>query len=646
MARPVMLGNGSLLVGLNEKGLVHDFYFPYVGQENLANARSSEHLVGVWVDNKFSWINDDGWQLEIDFESDALVSRITAQNDELGVKLEFSDFVDSQYTAFCRRIKVTNISDEKREIRLFMHQLFMISNRGRGDTVLFVPQGSYLYDYKGRCALLISARDSRGRFFDQFSVGNYGIEGKEGTFKDAEDGYLEGNLVEHGSVDSVIRISLELDARASDHVDYWVIASFSQYDAESIHKIFCQEGLHSRLDYTRGVWRRWLSVAGPHINKVDQVYQYLVRKSLMVIKAHIDNRGGIIASGDSSIYNYGRDYYSYVWPRDGALTMLTLMKYGYRQEAKRFFEFCIDTINPHGYMMHKYQPDRSIGSTWHPLMHKHHPELAIQEDETALVICALYYYFEKFDEPEFLERVYSSMVRPAANFMAGFIDDQTDLPHASYDLWEERFGTHTFTAAVTERALLASAALAEQLGHGDSSEAWRRAAKRIDGAFDKLYSDELNCYRKSQLLNPDSSIDFDNTIDISTVFGIMEFGGAHAKNGRFSHSVETAIQKLYNQSPSGGVIRYENDNYFLKDQRYPGNPWIICTLWLARYYIYTNQTRKARELVDWAISTAQPSGILAEQIDPDDKSQVGVSPLVWSHAELADTLLLLTEQKD
>jgi glucoamylase len=51
-------------------------------------------------------------------------------------------------------------------------------------------------------------------------------------------------------------------------------------------------------------------------------------------------------------------------------------------------------------------------------------------------------------------------------------------------------------------------------------------------------------------------------------------------------------------------------------------------------------------LINWATSTALPSGILAEQVDPADKTQVGVSPLVWSHAELADTLLLFYKTSD
>ncbi|MBX4201602.1 hypothetical protein KW803_01745 [Candidatus Saccharibacteria bacterium] len=639
MGRTVMLSNGQMMVGLDEHGLVHDFYFPYVGEDNLTNARSLQHLIGIWVDGNFSWLKDPAWQKTIDFEADALISKMSAQRDDLGIRLEFSDFVDSQHTAFCRRIRVINLDDSKHEVRVFMHQVFQISHQGRADTILYVPQGSYLYDYKGRCSLLISAVDGAGQPFDQFSIGNFGIEGKEGTYRDAEDGQLDGNLVEHGSVDSVIRCSLQIEAKSDDYIDYWVVASYSQNDAESIHNQLVHQGLHSRLDQTRAYWRSWLATASGQIEKIGEHHRNMFTKSLMVIKAHVDKRGGIIASGDSSIYNYGRDYYSYVWPRDAALTLLPLISLGFSEEPKRFFEFCHDTIHPKGYMMHKYQPDRSIGSTWHPLIHQHHPELAIQEDETALVIFALAKYHEKFGDKEFLHKMYEPLVKPAANFMSTFFDDQTNLPHASYDLWEERFGTHTYTVVVTKAALEGAAFLAESLDHQDTASQWRKAAARISDALDQLYSDEIAAFRKSQYLKPDGEVDYNNTLDMSSMHAFLEFYPDRMSTENYKKMAETIQQKLLNSSPAGGVVRYEHDNYFLTNQQYLGNPWIICSFWMARYYIKTNQNDKAEELINWCLATATPSGMLAEQVDPQDRKQVGVSPLVWSHVEVVNTLL-------
>ena len=641
MGRPVILGNNHMLVGLNEHGLVHDFYFPYVGQENLTTARSIHHLIGVWVDDKFSWLDDGRWEIIPDFEVDALVGKTTAENIHLEIRLVFTDFVDSEFNAFCRRIEIVNNSDRKREIRLFMHQAFEISRLGRSDTAIYVPDGNYIYDYKGRCALLISAVNGRGEPFDQFAIGNYGIEGKAGTYKDAEDGNLDGNLVEHGSVDSVVRQSIQIEAGQNEIVDYWVIAAFSQLDAESIHGEIKRQGLHTRLDLTRASWRKWLSIADSSISKIASEHQGIFKKSLMLIKVHTDRRGGIIASGDSSIYNYGRDYYNYVWPRDGGLTMLTLIRLGFQDEPKKFFEFCIDTISPEGYMMHKYQPDRSIGSTWHPLMHRHHPELAIQEDETAIVVYAMTKYFDRFADEKFLSHAYHNFIVPAANFMCNFIDSSTNLPHASYDLWEERFGTHTYTVVLTIASLTEAARLADTMSHPDIARTWRSAAERIQNNLNTLYDDQRNSFGKGLLLTQSGEIEKNSTIDISTLYSFIEFSPNSIKDEKVQNTADTAIRTLLNSSPAGGVVRYEHDNYFLADKSHLGNPWMICTLWVAQYYILTGNTTDAKVLIDWVIAKGNNSGTLAEQADPVNGQQIGVSPLVWSHAELINTLLAL-----
>src|SRR5271170_3552042 len=99
MGRPVVLSNGQLFVGLDESGLVHDFYYPYVGLENLTNARSIQHKIGVWVDNEFSWTDDGSWYIKVDFETDAMVSDIQLKSDKLGVSLHLQDFVDTIHNA-------------------------------------------------------------------------------------------------------------------------------------------------------------------------------------------------------------------------------------------------------------------------------------------------------------------------------------------------------------------------------------------------------------------------------------------------------------------------------------------------------------------------------------------------------------------
>lgn len=647
MGRPVMLGNGALTVGLNEQGLVHDFYYPYVGLDNLTTARSMHHKIGIWVDGIFSWVDDGSWEISVDFEVNALVSDITMVNKGLGLELHTVDFVDNQCNAFCRQIAVTNAGSQARHVRLFMHQVYQISRAGRADTAMFVPEEHYLLDYKGRCCLLIYGQDQTGQVFDQFSVGNYGIEGKEGTYKDAEDGELTDNAVEHGGVDSVIRLSADLESGASSTFDYWTVAADSQQSAESIHMVLKQDGLSRRLDTVRDYWDNWLSVGAERMRSVDDAYKPLVKKSLMVIKAHTDKRGGIIASCDSSIYNYGRDYYSYVWPRDGAYAMWPLIRLGYTEEPKKFFEFCRDILSPEGYLMHKYQPDKAIGSTWHPLLHGKHAELAIQEDETASVIYMIGEYFGHTQDSEFVASLYATFIQSAADFMASFLDEQTNLPHASYDLWEEKFLTNTYSAAITYQALLVAAECAERFEYPDDAVRWRQAAATITGGSDAFFDSAESgrgAYRKGYLLQEDGSLHYDNTLDISSLYGVVMYGLKPANAPEVLSTVALIEKTLLDQSPSGGVGRYEHDSYFEVAKNYQGNPWFVTTLWMAQYYAKVGDLEAAHGIMRWAMDRALPSGILSEQINPVDSTPLSVTPLVWSHAEFINTALDLAKK--
>ncbi|MCA9318731.1 glycoside hydrolase family 15 protein [Candidatus Saccharibacteria bacterium] len=639
MGRPVILGNGSLTVGLNETGLVHDFYYPYVGLENLTTSRSTHHKIGIFVDGKFSWVDDGSWQTTVDFSDEALISTIIMDSASLQVSLELHDFVDYEYNAFCRQVIVHNRSSVPRTIRVFFHQVFQISRGGRADTALYVPDDEYILDYKGRCSLLIHSRTDDGVPFDQYCVGNYAIEGKEGTWKDAEDGELSGNAVEHGGVDSVIANTIAVDAGGARGLQYWIVCADSQFGAERIHTQLLEHSVVSRFDATREHWRHWLSKAEKSINHFSETEQSAVKKSLLVIKAHTDRRGGVIASCDSSIYNFGRDYYSYVWPRDGCYVMWPLIRLGYTEEPQKFFQFCRDIMHPDGYMMHKYQPDKAIGSTWHPLIHGRHMELAIQEDESAIVLFMLAEFYNESGDKEFVGSLYNTLIQPMANFLAGFIDKETGLPHASYDLWEEKFETHTYTTALTLRALEEAANFADLFEYPDDGVKWRSVAETIAQNLDAFFEPERGILRKGFLLQPDGSLQFDNVLDVSSAFGAMMFASKAFGPQRIRATYEAIEATLLDTSPSGGSPRYEHDTYFASQPAHMGNPWFVTTLWIAQYYLQVHRNADAERLLDWTLKNRLPSGVLSEQINPTDSTPLSVLPLVWSHAELINLLL-------
>jgi GH15 family glucan-1,4-alpha-glucosidase len=643
MGRPVVLSNGQLFVGLDEHGNVHDFYYPYVGLDNLTNARSPEHKIGVWVDGQFSWTNDGSWDTTIDFSPDMLVSTVILRSSTFGINVELHDFVDSQSNAFIRRITVTNHADYTREIRIFTHQVFQISRAGRADTAVYVPDDHYILDYKGRCCLLIGGRFTDGGEFDQFAIGNYAIEGKAGTFMDAEDGELSGNPVEHSDVDSVLRFRRELPAHGSCGIDYWIVAADSQSDGLVIHADLRARGANERFEQTVASWRKWLAPAMVTSAKYDRALGVELQKSLLIIKAHCDDRGSILASGDSSIFNYGRDYYCYCWPRDAAYAIWPMIRLGMYDEARRFFDFARDTMHADGYLMHKYQPDRAIGSTWHPLLHGRYQELAIQEDETAIVIFMLGEYYRQSGDKAYIENAFDSFIAPCATFMANFIDASTSLPHASYDLWEQKFLTSTYTVCTVIAALETAAELAEAIWRSESNAVlWRQTAQSMRDNLQALCH-PIGYFRKGFLLQPDGNLQYDDTLDISNLYGPYMFAKLPSQDERMVSTLLAVEKRLLNTSPIGGVIRDEHDGYFLEKTKYKGNPWAVCSLWLAQYYQSLHRTEDAQALTAWSLARMQPSGALSEQFDPETGAAIGVTPLVWSHAELINTLLDLKQ---
>jgi len=290
-----------------------------------------------------------------------------------------------------------------------------------------------------------------------------------------------------------------------------------------------------------------------------------------------------------------------------------------------------------GYLMHKYQPDRAIGSTWHPLIHNNRKELAIQEDETAIVVFMLGEYLKYTGDQHFVDKMYDTLVKPAADFMNDFIDVESRLPHASYDLWEEKFLVNTYTTAITYQALVTASKMATVAGNTADSEKWNSTAELLLSRSDAFYNVERGTLNKGYLLSSEG-LTVDSTLDVSSFYGAYLFG-YYIDESHITSTLSVIENELLDISPSGGSARYENDNYFRSNPAYKGNPWFVTTLWLAQCYAKNGQQEKAKKYIDWALSKALSSGLLSEQISPEDSKIVGVTPLVWSHAELVNTIL-------
>lgn len=646
MPRDTVTGNGNLLVALDSKGMLRDLYFPYVGMEDQISYQHL-HRIGVYVDHQFSWLNQKNWEHTSDYIDDTIVTDSHARSEHFELDIDFNDFVYPTENVLIRKMVIHNHADRDRSVKLFFGQDFHLYGDKQQDTAFYEPEHKAIIHYRKRRYFLISGLTEDKEGVDSFTTGKSEYRGLEGTWRDAEDGHLHQHAIEQGSVDSTVEFDLSVEKNSSVTLYYWICAGKELEDVINLHKFVMDETPEKLLKNTINYWQSWVSKEHQKTLAIPMDLQDAYRQSLLIMRTQIDNRGAIIAANDSDIMKFNKDTYTYMWPRDGGWVAIALDNAGYGEISKRFFEFCAEVMPKEGYLMHKYNPDRSVGSSWHPWYKDGKKQLPIQEDETAIVIHSLCKHFHHYGDIEFIQKMYDPLIRKAGNFMLGFVDEKTDLPLQGYDLWEEKRGVFSYTCGATYAGLMAAAHLSEVLGHFNHHRRYEKMALRIKEATIKyLYDEEEGRFLKCIEVNEDTGeIKKDYTIDAS-IHGLWMFGLLPPDDPKIISTNEAIFEALHVNTEVGGLARYQNDHYQRVHADYqdiPGNPWIITTLWHAQWKMALAQKeedlKEVEEYLRWVMGHMNKAGILAEQLNPFNGEHLSVAPLTWSHSTFINTVL-------
>lgn len=641
--RDIPVGNGSLLVTFDDQYQIRDVYFPHVGQEN--HTEGYPFRFGVWADGEFSWIFSDQWRRELAYLPETLVTDVKLVCEDLGLEITSNDTVASHENIFLRRVRVKNLRDTAaRDVRLFLHHDFRISENKVGDTAFYDPESFALVHYKRDRYFLVNTEPH----FDVFATGRKAFRDQEGTWRDAEDGVLGGGAITEGSVDSTIGIHLNLDAQQTREFFYWICAGTSHAEVCDLNRQIKDQTPLKLLDFTESYWRSWVNKNDTDFADLSPEIIELFKRSLLLIRTQIDNQGAILAANDSDVTLRATDHYSYLWTRDGALVAHALDLAGYALLARNFYDFCGNIIHEDGYFLQKYNADGTVASGWHAAWDIWAKKrlVPIQEDETALVIWALWWHYDEFRDIEFVRKLYRPLIIKAADFMCGFRDLNSKLPYPSWNLWEDRRGIHTFTCSTVVGGLRAAARFAYLFGENSRAENYEQIASEIVSAMrEHLYSAQLGRFLRSLQFNGDEHFEADATIDAS-LFGAFYFGAFDADDELVKSTMKAVEQRLWVKTDVGGVARFEGDSYMSvseDSENIAGNGWFICTLWLADYRIAVAEKKEdlrgAFEILEWTAKRALPSGVLAEQVHPLDGSPVSVAPLTWSHSTFVATVM-------
>lgn len=602
-----LAGNGSVLLTVNDAGEWNDLFFPYPGQfQHLREMR-----LGLYdVDRRsFHWLRPgNGFSLEV--PPSVVGGFPTTVWSGHGLSLSVEEIVHPNHDLVLRIFRFR--SPETRHLRLFSYQSFKIAESLYQETAYVDTETSSLVHYK------------RGFYFEFFGdpvfdhavCGEHTLKGLQGSYVDAEDGRLEGRPIAHGAADSVMQWNVELAPDTEATVRLFLAIGRG---GPTVHKLRDDVRARGPKRFEKESKAYWSAWAARHLpDAPDDLGERAMRlgsESVLVLKLATAKNGAVIASPDTRSLVVGGDTYNYCWFRDGGYISEAMDESHLRELSSRFLRFAATCQSPDGSFAHRFFPDGELGSTWHP------PPF-LQIDQTATVLSATWRHLERGADPDVLLELWP-MVKAAANFLVHFRDRTTGLPAPSFDLWEERKGIHLYSAAAVAHGLESAARIAKVLGK--ETPHWQSTAQEIRARTSELMWDPALSRFVRSLEPRDERID-------SSILLALDLGLLDPTDPKFRATVELTEKRLWSKK-AGGLARYEGDEYYG-----PENPWVVSTLWLAATHLSLGNRARCRELIDWVVAHATPTGLLPEQVDSSTGEPKSATPLVWSHAAFLDLI--------
>ncbi len=338
------------------------------------------------------------------------------------------------------------------------------------------------------------------------------------------------------------------------------------------------------------------------------------RRSLLTV-AQLQDRSGAFLAGppiDARYLHSGG--YAYCWPRDGAFIAHALDVAGEPGAARAFFQWALAHQPEDGIWKQRYYADGAIAPCW--AMH--------QLDETGTVLWALDRHLRLSPDAELLEAGLAAAGRAFEGI--SHLAVESGWPPSTENLWEDQQGSHLYTLA----ALLAGAEAwlerAQALTRAGVVPLLRTAQARLREVLSGWPTDARTGALARALVRTDRPAtplpDF--TPDASLLGLSVPFALLEPHDRRLAATVNAVVRAL--AGPQQRIRRYQHDGYR------GGNPWPLCSLWLAWHYLRAGNPKAAVRLYRQVLLDRTEAGLLSEQVDARTGRALWVVPLPWAHA--------------
>ncbi|MBY8878529.1 glycoside hydrolase family 15 protein [Streptomyces sp. PLK6-54] len=397
------------------------------------------------------------------------------------------------------------------------------------------------------------------------------------------------------------------------------------------------------LTNTEDFWRDWVeqcTYTGP--------YREAVVRSLITLKAlTYAPTGGIVAAPTTSLpEDIGgvRNWdYRFTWLRDAAITLSSLLRTGYREEARAWREWLLRAVagDPENLqIMYGIAGERELGENelhWLPGYENSSPVRIgngaahqLQLDVYGEVTEALHLgHMTGLARNDYASVLQLKLIR--------YLEKHWNEPDEG--IWEVRGPRRHFvhSKVMAWVAVDRTVKLIESGEVDGPLERFKALRDEIHAdVCEKGYDRERNTFTQSY---------GSKELDASLLL-IPQMGFLPPDDKRVIGTIEAIQREL--STEDGFVLRYPTSGSDASgEQNLDGLPgdegaFLACSFWLADDLAMIGRVEEARRLFEKLLALRNDLGLLAEEWDPRRQRQVGNFPQAFSHVPLIDTALRLT----
>ncbi|NEC22332.1 glycoside hydrolase family 15 protein [Streptomyces parvus] len=393
------------------------------------------------------------------------------------------------------------------------------------------------------------------------------------------------------------------------------------------------------LEGTENFWREWVEQCTYH-----GPYREAVVRSLITLKAlTYAPTGGIVAAPTTSLpeeIGGVRNWdYRYTWLRDAAITLSSLLRTGYREEARAWREWLLRAVagDPENLqIMYGIAGERELGEAeldWLPGYENSAPVRVGNGAANQLQLDVYGEVTEALHLAHMTGLTRNDYAMGLQLKLIEYLEKHWEEPDEG--IWEVRGPRRHFVHSKV-MAWVAVDRTIKLVESGDVEgplERWYELRDDIHrDVCERGYDKERNTFTQSY---------GSKELDASLLL-IPQMGFLPPDDKRVIGTIEAIQREL--STEDGFILRYptEGEDAGVDGLEGDEGAFLACSFWMADDLAMIGRVDEARQLFEKLLSLRNDLGLLAEEWDSNLQRQVGNFPQAFSHVPLIDTALRLT----